>query len=142
MTGYAIAGLWSQRAPDAGVQGGGAGGQGAVGHFARHGWRDAAAQEQIRQRAGYYPDLVPAMPPRFTRMLDGHKVSIGGRDWRVMIGYGHAPQHDPLYSHNLRGQLPGDRGWPRISTNVRVVNSEPDPNTLHFNLISSPGYAS
>src|SRR3546814_2232524 len=50
MTDYAIARLWSQRAPDAGVQGGGAGGQGAVDHFARHGWRDAAAQEQIRQR--------------------------------------------------------------------------------------------
>src|SRR3546814_19590858 len=39
MTDYAIARLWSQRAPDAGVQGGGAGGQGAVDHFARHGWR-------------------------------------------------------------------------------------------------------
>src|SRR3546814_13839523 len=75
MTDYAIARLWSQRAPDAGVQGGGAGGQGAVDHFARHGWRDAAAQEQIRQRAGYYPDLVPAMPPRFPRLLDGPKVS-------------------------------------------------------------------
>src|SRR3546814_20475844 len=134
MTGYAIAGLWSQRAPDAGVQGGGAGGQGAVGHFARHGWRDAAAQEQIRQRAGYYPDLVPAMPPRFTRMLDGPKVSIGGRDWRVMIGYGHAPEHASLYRHTLRVLISGAMVLPRRSPNVSVFDYEPEDNQLAFHL--------
>src|SRR3546814_14252215 len=82
------------------------------------------------------------MPPRFTRMLDGHKVSIGGRDWRVMIGYGHAPEHASLYSDTLRVLISGDMVLPRISTNVSVFDYEPEANPLPLYLNSLRGYDS
>src|SRR3546814_2374679 len=64
MTDYAVARLWS-RPPVGGVVAGGPNGQSAVEHFARHGLSDPQAQEQIRQRAGYYPSLVPDVPTKF-----------------------------------------------------------------------------
>src|SRR3546814_7980259 len=82
------------------------------------------------------------MPPRFTRMLDGHKVSIGGRDWRVMIGYGHAPEHASLYSDTLRVLISGDMVLPRISTNVSVFDYEPEANPLPLYLNRSEEHTS
>lgn len=52
MTDFMVASLWSSRRGGDGV---GPGGQSAVDHFARHGLVDPASQEQIRQRANYYP---------------------------------------------------------------------------------------
>jgi len=140
MTDYAIARLWSQRAEGPTGAGGGAGGEAAVAHFARHGLRDPEAQEQIRQRTGYYSDLVPTVPTSFTRLLDGHKVSIGGRAWHVMVGYGHAPEHASLYCDTLRVLIAGDMVLPRISTNISVFNYEPDANPLPLYLDSLRGY--
>lgn len=73
MTDFMVASLWSRR-----TDGGASGGQAAVEHFARHGLTDTDAQEQIRQRAGYYPNLVSAVPSRYTRLLHGDEVAIGG----------------------------------------------------------------
>src|SRR5690606_41315663 len=79
MTEYLVASLWSSR-----QSGSGPNGKAAVEHFARHGLTAADAQEQIRRRAGYYPGLVPAMPARYTRLLHGDDVLIGGRPGRVI----------------------------------------------------------
>lgn len=125
MTDYAVAALWSSRTAGAGPNG-----EAAVGHFARHGLTDTDAQEQIRQRAGYYPNLVPAVPARFTRLMHGDRVRIGARDWQVIVGYGHAPEHVSLYSGDLRVLISGDMVLPRISTNVSVFDYEPEANPL------------
>jgi glyoxylase-like metal-dependent hydrolase (beta-lactamase superfamily II) len=138
MTDFMVASLWSSRRGDAGA---GPGGQSAVDHFARHGLTDPDAQEQIRQRANYYPNLVPAMPLRYTRILHGDAVRIGGRDWRVIVGYGHAPEHASLFSPDLRVLISGDMVLPRISTNVSVFDYEPDANPLPLYLRSLDGYA-
>ena len=67
MTDFMVASLWSSRRGGDGV---GPGGQSAVDHFARHGLVDPASQEQIRQRANYYPgpaghaDALHAHPAR------------------------------------------------------------------------------
>src|SRR3546814_7213020 len=57
-----------------------------------YGLSDPQAQEQIRQRAGYYPSLVPDVPAKFTRIMDGQPVQIGGREWRVIVGYGRSEE--------------------------------------------------
>ena len=137
MTDFMVASLWSSRRGGDGV---GPGGQSAVDHFARHGLVDPASQEQIRQRANYYPGLVPAMPTRYTRILHGDQVRIGGRDWRVIVGYGHAPEHASLYAPDLRVLISGDMVLPRISTNVSVFDYEPDANPLPL-YRSLDGYA-
>jgi glyoxylase-like metal-dependent hydrolase (beta-lactamase superfamily II) len=37
--------------------------------------------------------MVPDIPPSFRRLQDGDRLRIGGRDWRCISGYGHAPEH-------------------------------------------------
>lgn len=133
MTDYAVAALWSGGAVEGG---GGANGQGAVEHFARHGLRDPEAQDTIRQRAGYYPGLVPAVPATFHRIMDGSRIRIGHRDWRVIVGYGHAPEHAALYCDELKVLISGDMVLPRISTNISVFHYEPEANPLPLYLDS------
>lgn len=136
MTDFMVASLWSSRSG-----GSGAGGEGAVAHFARHGLTDPAAQEQIRQRAGYYPSLVPAMPARYTRIMDGDLIRIGGHDWRAIVGYGHAPEHMSFFCAALNVLISGDMVLPRISTNISVFDYEPHANPLPLYLRSLNAYA-
>ncbi|CAM3611322.1 Zn-dependent hydrolase [Bordetella sputigena] len=138
-TDYAVACLFSRGGASTSA-GAGAGGDDAVAHFARHGLVDPDAQQQIRERAGYYPNLVPGMPARFTRIMDGDRVRIGGHEWRVIVGYGHAPEHASLYCAALNVLISGDMVLPRISTNVSVFNYEPESNPLPLYLRSLDGY--
>lgn len=141
MTDYAVACLFSRGSADGSAGGAGAGGDDAVAHFARHGLSDPEAQAQIRARAGYYPNLVPAMPPHFTRIMHGDTVRIGGHAWRIIVGHGHAPEHASLYCPALNVLISGDMVLPRISTNVSVFNYEPESNPLPLYLRSLDGYA-
>lgn len=135
MTEYAIARLWSRPAVN-NVANGGPGGQAAVDHFTRHGLTDPEAQDKIRQRTNYYPSMVPDVPARFHRMMDGQRVSIGGRDWQVIVGYGHSPEHASLYCETLQTLISGDMVLPRISTNISVFDYEPGANPLPLYLKS------
>jgi glyoxylase-like metal-dependent hydrolase (beta-lactamase superfamily II) len=98
--------------------------------FASHGLNDPASVEKIRGRVAYYPSMVPAVPRRFRRMQDGATLRIGGRDWRCISGYGHAPEHIALYCDALEVLISGDMVLPRISTNVSVHDTEPESNPL------------
>lgn len=141
MTDFAIARLWS-RPPvegDAGA-GGGTGGNIALQHFLRHGLTDPEAQDKIRERGKYYPSHVPDMPSAFRRIMDGDRLQIGGREWRIIVGYGHAPEHASLYSDNLQVLISGDMVLPRISTNVSVFDFEPESNPLPLYLKSLRDY--
>lgn len=136
MTDYATACLWSNNA----VPAAGPTGNEALAHFIRHGLTDPDAQESIGKRAGYYPSLVPSMPSSFRRIMHGDRISIGGREWRIIVGYGHAPEHASLYCDTLRLLIAGDMVLPRISTNISVFNYEPDGNPLPLYLNSLRGY--
>ncbi|HYW56253.1 MAG TPA: MBL fold metallo-hydrolase [Polaromonas sp.] len=108
----------------------GFGGDSAASFFAAHGLLDADSLEQIRARANYYPSMVPAVPSRYCRMMDGQIIAIGGRDWRCISGYGHAPEHMALSCAELKVLISGDMVLPRISTNVSVYDIEPESNPL------------
>jgi glyoxylase-like metal-dependent hydrolase (beta-lactamase superfamily II) len=62
--------------------------------------------------------------------MDGMRINIGGRAWRCISGYGHAPEHIALYCQELGVLLGGDMMLPRISTNVSVYEQEPEANAL------------
>ncbi|MDE2607011.1 MAG: MBL fold metallo-hydrolase [Burkholderiales bacterium] len=112
------------------------GGEGAARFFASHGLTDPESLEKIRGRASYFPSLVPALPPRYRRMQDGDLLSIGGRGWRCISGYGHAPEHIALYCEDVDVLISGDMVLPRISTNVSVYEMEPEANSLALFLTS------
>ena len=106
------------------------GGEGAARFFAAHGLTDTDSLDQVRARSGHYAHMVPAVPDRFRRLLDGEHITIGGRRWRCISGYGHAPEHIALYSDAPSVLIAGDMVLPRISTNVSVHDVEPEANPL------------
>lgn len=112
----------------------GFGGEAAARFFASHGLTDPDAQEKIRQRAGYYPGLVPKVPQSYRRLMDGALVETGATGqrmaWRCISGYGHAPEHMALYCEAAQLLISGDMVLPRISTNVSVYDIEPESNPL------------
>ncbi|WP_027478521.1 MBL fold metallo-hydrolase [Curvibacter gracilis] len=119
----------------------GFGGPDAAGFFAAHGLRDPDAVDKIRGRTRYYPSMVPAMPSRFHRLMDGATVRIGAHDWQCISGYGHAPEHIALHCPTLGLLLGGDMMLPRISTNVSVFDIEPESNPLKLFLDSVDRFA-
>ena len=111
-------------------------GERAAQFFAAHGLADADALDQIRGRSNYYSSLVPALPAQYCRLLDGGVVHIGGRGWRCISGYGHAPEHIALYCAETQVLIGGDMMLPRISTNISVHDGEPEANPLALFLAS------
>jgi glyoxylase-like metal-dependent hydrolase (beta-lactamase superfamily II) len=110
-------------------------------HFQRHGLTDPAMLEQLQGRKSYYPTLVPAVPAAYRRIQDGQAIGIGGHAWRVITGFGHAPEHVSLYCADLNVLISGDMVLPRISTNVSVFAIEPEANPVQQYLDSLEKYA-
>ncbi|HZH07436.1 MAG TPA: MBL fold metallo-hydrolase, partial [Lautropia sp.] len=119
----------------------GFGGPSAADFFAAHGLTDPDAVEKIRGRSSYYPSMVPDVPRSFRRIQDGDTVRIGGRDWRCISGFGHAPEHIALYNEALATLISGDMMLPRISTNVSVYDVEPESDPLRLFLESIDKFA-
>lgn len=111
-------------------------GEGAARFYALHGLVDPAALHQVKARADYFPSLVPQVPARFRRLMDGMVLRIGGRDWHSITGYGHAPEHIALHCPAIATLISGDMVLPRISTNVSVFYLEPEGNPLPLYLRS------
>ncbi len=101
-----------------------------------HGITDPDAIEKLKGRGSHFASLVPAMPERFARLLDGDVLRIGEHDWTCHVGYGHAPEHMSLHCPALGVLISGDMVLPRISTNVGVNDSEPEGNPLRRYLAS------
>jgi glyoxylase-like metal-dependent hydrolase (beta-lactamase superfamily II) len=118
-----------------------AGGDAVAAHFASHGMIDPEALDGVRARSRYYKQLVPSVPGSFLRIVDNQVVRIGNRDWQVIVGHGHAPEHASLYCREANVLISGDMVLPRISTNVAVTANEPDGNPLQAYLDSLGRYA-
>ncbi|MCV2369779.1 MBL fold metallo-hydrolase [Roseateles oligotrophus] len=112
----------------------GMGGEAAAQFFASHGLIDADSLAKIRGRSSYYPSMVPTVPSSFHRLMEGLHIKIGAQTWVCHTGYGHAPEHISLHCPDLGLLISGDMVLPRISTNVSVVDVEPeaDPLTLYL----------
>lgn len=103
--------------------------------FRQHGLDDVR-HAGIEKRGNAYRRGVPAIPATFHRLRDGDSVSIGGRAWRIIVGYGHAPEHASLYSPELGVLIAGDMLLPRISTNVSAYAAVPTGDALGMFLAS------
>jgi glyoxylase-like metal-dependent hydrolase (beta-lactamase superfamily II) len=124
----------------------GFGGESAARFFALHGLSDPESLQKVRGRTSYYSDMVPRVPGRYRRLMDGMVLRIGGRDWHGIAGYGHAPEHIALHCPELAATLgaarhggvliSGDMVLPRISTNVSVHDIEPEADPLPLYLRS------
>lgn len=101
---------------------------------ASHGITDTEALHKIQTRAGHYANMVPKVPERFRRLIDGDVIDVGAGNnkagWRCHVGYGHAPEHMSLHCADLGVLISGDMVLPRISTNVGVHENEPEGDPL------------
>ncbi|NDV92378.1 MBL fold metallo-hydrolase [Alteromonas sp. 345S023] len=106
----------------------------------RSNWRD----EEYFKRAGLateqidvllsgnkgFGSVVSPLPLSYTRLKQNDVLSFKGREWRVMIGKGHSPEHVCLHCQELGVLLAGDHILPMITPNIGVYTTEPEGNTL------------
>ena len=118
----------------------GHGGDAAAAFFHSHGLTDPEAIDKVRRRSNYYGSMVPSVPDQYRRLLDGDVLRIGEHDWHCISGYGHAPEHIALHSPALGVLISGDMVLPRISTNVSVIDLEPEADPLSLYLRSLDRY--
>ena len=114
----------------------GFGGDSAAAFMASHGLTDPESVAKVRKRSNYYASMVPQVPARFRRLMEGNELRIGAQAWTCHAGYGHAPEHISLHCPELGVLISGDMVLPRISTNVSVLDIEPEANPLPLYLAS------
>lgn len=100
-----------------------------VGFYRQAGW-DEAALETYRKRFGGFGRMITPLPNTYRRIRDGDEIEIGGRNWRVIVGSGHSPEHACLYQPEMNLFISGDQLLPRISSNVSVFPTEPEADPL------------
>ena len=93
-------------------------------------YRGAGMDKEIfetrsKQRPYNFADVVYPMPLGFRRIQDGDKIEIGGREWLVLTGGGHSPEHATLWCEADNIVIAGDQILPGISPNVGVYPTEP-----------------
>jgi glyoxylase-like metal-dependent hydrolase (beta-lactamase superfamily II) len=98
--------------------------------FAHRAGLDAADCELFGERHTSYRRGVPSVPATYRRIGDGSVIEIGGREWQVIVGEGHAPELACLYCAETGVLIAGDQILPRISPNISVPPHEPDGDPL------------
>ncbi|MBA4742237.1 MAG: MBL fold metallo-hydrolase [Azoarcus sp.] len=106
-----------------------------VAFFRTHGLPEARLAA-LEARGNTYRRGVPELPRTHRRIFHGDRLTIGGRQWRVIVGHGHAPEHASLYCAEDGVLISGDMLLPRISTNVSVQASAPLDDALGCFLLS------
>lgn len=86
--------------------------------------------DRYRERFGQFGANISELPAGYRRITDNQYIDIGGREWRAIIGYGHAPEHICLYCPELKVIIGGDQILPKITPNISVQPSEPNANPL------------
>ncbi len=90
----------------------------------------AILEKRSRERPFNFADTVAPLPLGFTRIREGDLISIGGRQWDVRCGNGHAPEHATFWSRDDDLVIGGDQLLPSISPNIGVYATEPRADPL------------
>jgi glyoxylase-like metal-dependent hydrolase (beta-lactamase superfamily II) len=98
--------------------------------FARRAGLDERASELFSEHHRGYRRGVPSVPASFQRLSEESIVEIGGREWRVIVGEGHAPELACLYCPETDVLISGDQVLPKISPNISVQAHEPNSDPL------------
>ena len=105
--------------------------------------RNGLDEERAARMAGggnRYARLVPDFPLCYRRIIEGDRLRIRGREWRAIVGHGHAPEHLSLHCEALNTVIAGDMLLSTISTNVSVWSIDPEGDPLRLFLESVARY--
>jgi glyoxylase-like metal-dependent hydrolase (beta-lactamase superfamily II) len=103
--------------------------------YRRHGLPPATI-EALMGRGHAYLRMTTDLPERFDVLEAGQTLSIGGRDFAVLTGGGHAPEQVMLLCRQARLFFPADQVLARISPNISVHAYEPESDPLAAYLAS------
>jgi len=98
-------------------------------------WQAAGMDKQVfekrlTERPFNFADVTVPLPLGFTRLSEGQSLRLGGRDWDIHFGQGHAPDHVTLWSRGDPLVIGGDQFLPSISPNLGVYATEPMADTV------------
>jgi glyoxylase-like metal-dependent hydrolase (beta-lactamase superfamily II) len=98
--------------------------------FIRAGFSDQELAAIQQSGYGRFKDDMVSPPSAYRPIRDGEIITIGGREWQVVVGRGHSPEQATLYCPELGVLISGDQVLPRITPNVSVFAAEPEANPL------------
>lgn len=113
ITGRMLVADTGREAPEEGVR-----------YYRAAGWSEDEL-DSYKVRFGGFGKSVSKMPDTFRRLSDGDVIEIGGRDWHIVTGNGHCPEHVCLWQKEMKLFISGDQVLPRISSNISVFPTEP-----------------
>jgi glyoxylase-like metal-dependent hydrolase (beta-lactamase superfamily II) len=109
----------------------------AFAYWRAAGWDEERIAAEAGKGWGRFAKMVSPVPVSFIRIQDGDTLRIGARDWRIVVGNGHCPEHACLVapgSGSGAGEgglmIAGDQVLPRITSNVSLSLSEPEADPL------------
>ena len=102
----------------------------AIANMRAAGWSEARVAEEQTKGWGRFAAMMSPVPVSFVRIRDGDTLRIGARDWRIVGGCGHSPEHACLWDEAAGLLIAGDQVLPRISSNVSLSLSEPEADPL------------
>jgi glyoxylase-like metal-dependent hydrolase (beta-lactamase superfamily II) len=94
------------------------------------GWSKEQIAEAAKRGWAGFRRIVTPLSLSYVRIKDGDTLTIGGRDWRVITGSGHSPEHACLLDDANGIFVSGDQVLPRISSNVSLGVTEPEADPL------------
>lgn len=94
------------------------------------GWDEARIAREASNGWGRFASVVSPVPFQYVRLVDGQTLKIGKREWRVVTGSGHSPEHACLIDDAGKVMIAGDQVLPRITSNVSLMLGEPDEDPL------------
>jgi len=102
----------------------------AVAYWRFAGWDEARIEAEAAKGWGRFASVVSPIPVSFVRMEEGDRLRVGGREWRILVGNGHCPEHACLIDDEAGLMIAGDQVLPRITSNVSLSLSEPEADPL------------
>lgn len=88
------------------------------------------ATEQVMTRGHGYLRRTTLAPPTYKRVRHGDQARVGGRDFRILTGGGHAVEQAMLHRPGEKLLFAADQVIAKISPNVSVHPMEPDQDAL------------
>ncbi|WP_327753941.1 MBL fold metallo-hydrolase (plasmid) [Sphingobium sp. SJ10-10] len=101
----------------------------AIRFYQTVGWEEDAL-DHYRARFGDFGKMLYPLPDSFRALEDGQRLIIGGREWVIVVGKGHSPEHAMLHCPEMKLLISGDQVLPEISSNVSVQPLEPEADPL------------
>lgn len=97
--------------------------------YVEHGLAQSAI-DAVLGRGHSYLRMTTELPPAYTRLQAGGRLNIGGRDFEILSGEGHAPEQIMLLCREDKLFFAADQVLAKISPNIGVWPWEPKANPL------------